>query len=166
MNKLVETRRRLLQGLVDKHGLSTAALMLGKPARQINDMLAGRKSFGDKVARQMEEEGELPRYYFDGIETNITVSDLYRTAEQPSKKNKVSITSNLNSFEEILLGCFRGMNLAHKEEMLFQANHFYRIDNPADKRANPFPPLSKEQREFLKAEYENPAERPRKTKSR
>ena len=40
--------------LVDRDGLAATARRFGKPDRQINDMLAGRKAFGEKVARSME----------------------------------------------------------------------------------------------------------------
>lgn len=30
-------------------------------------MLNGRKAFGDKVAREIERNAELPRYYLDGL---------------------------------------------------------------------------------------------------
>jgi hypothetical protein len=54
MNVLTEIRRANLRAIVDRDGLSSAAKRFGKPDRQINDMLAGRKSFGEKVARAME----------------------------------------------------------------------------------------------------------------
>jgi hypothetical protein len=157
MNKLVETRREMLKGLVEKHGLTATGIRLGKPARQLRDMIAGRKSFGDKVARAMEEEGELPPYYFDGIETEAKVKDLYTTG--PDGKKVLNVANNINTFEEMLLMCFRGMNLSHKEELLYQANHFYKIDNPHDKTANPYPPLSKKERNVLKSAYEFPLPR-------
>ncbi|RTL35398.1 MAG: helix-turn-helix transcriptional regulator [Rhodocyclaceae bacterium] len=56
MNKLAETRRDRLRQIVEKMGLSPAAKRFGKPDRQINDMIAGRKSFGEKVASDMETE--------------------------------------------------------------------------------------------------------------
>ena len=49
-----DTRRSKLQAMVDAEGLSVVAKKFKKPDRQIKDMLERRKSFGEKVARQME----------------------------------------------------------------------------------------------------------------
>lgn len=62
-----EIRRAVLRALVAKNTLAVTARMLKKPDRQLNDMAAGRKSFGDKVARAMEENAGLPRYYFEDL---------------------------------------------------------------------------------------------------
>ena len=63
---IANIRRANMQALVDRYGLSVVAKQACKPDRQINDMLAGRKSFGEKVARSIEEKmgilrGELDR---------------------------------------------------------------------------------------------------------
>lgn len=42
------------------------ARRLKKSESQINDTLAGRKSFGEKVARAMEKALDLPPYWLDG----------------------------------------------------------------------------------------------------
>lgn len=54
MNVDAEIRRENLRRIVEREGLAVASRKFGKPDRQINDMLAGRKSFGEKVAHQME----------------------------------------------------------------------------------------------------------------
>jgi len=54
MENPAEIRRKTLATLVARDGLANAAKKFGKPDRQLNDMLAGRKSFGEKVARAME----------------------------------------------------------------------------------------------------------------
>lgn len=54
MNAIAEIRRRALQKLVEQEGLSNVARRMRKPDRQINDMIAGRKAFGEKVARAIE----------------------------------------------------------------------------------------------------------------
>lgn len=56
MKKPDDIRRANLARLVDAHGLTAVGKRMRKPASQINDMLAGRKSFGEKVARAMERE--------------------------------------------------------------------------------------------------------------
>lgn len=67
MSYLPEIRRKNLQSLVDQYGLAEVARAVKKPASQINDMLAGRKSFGEKVARAMEDEWSSALHigYFD-----------------------------------------------------------------------------------------------------
>ena len=49
-----QIRRGIAQTYVDALGLTQAATRFGIPARQLADMLAERKSFGEKVARKME----------------------------------------------------------------------------------------------------------------
>lgn len=54
LNTAAEIRRKNLAMLVEKHGLAVVSRKVGKPDRQINDMLVGRKAFGEKVARAIE----------------------------------------------------------------------------------------------------------------
>lgn len=53
-NTTSEIRRRVLSGIVKRDGLAETARRFKKPDRQINDMIQGRKAFGEKVAREME----------------------------------------------------------------------------------------------------------------
>ncbi|HEY9279514.1 MAG TPA: hypothetical protein VIP51_05510 [Eoetvoesiella sp.] len=55
MSDITDTRRTVLQRLVDNEGLAAVAKKMQKPASQIKDMLARRKSFGEKVAREIEK---------------------------------------------------------------------------------------------------------------
>lgn len=59
------TRRKNLQTLVGTFGLAHVAKKAKKPDSQINDMLAGRKSFGEKVAREIEANLGLAHLYLD-----------------------------------------------------------------------------------------------------
>lgn len=67
MTTAAEIRRENLRILVSRDGLTATAHRFGKPDRQINDMVAGRKSFGEKVARAMEANyaPNLPRGWLD-----------------------------------------------------------------------------------------------------
>jgi len=74
MDDLAEKRRKILESLVTETvTLADVGRMFGKPDRQIKDMIAGRKSFGDKVARSMEayaiehEHENIHLYFFDGL---------------------------------------------------------------------------------------------------
>lgn len=53
-----EVRRAVLRALVERDGLAVVARRMGRPDRQINDMISTppRKSFGEKVARGMEQK--------------------------------------------------------------------------------------------------------------
>ncbi|WP_150124071.1 hypothetical protein [Cupriavidus nantongensis] len=69
--------------LVDQHGLAPVSRRLGKPASQISDMLAGRKSFGEKIARAMEVawDSDRPTGWLD----SEAASDL-RSTDLPAKE--------------------------------------------------------------------------------
>lgn len=64
-----DIRRERLRKFIDEHCSGNAAecaRRADKSESQINDMLAGRKSFGEKVARSMEEKLGLPEHWLDG----------------------------------------------------------------------------------------------------
>lgn len=60
-------RERLRQFIDDRYAgnVSRFAVSVGKSQPQIADMLNGRKSFGERVARSLEESLALPSGYFD-----------------------------------------------------------------------------------------------------
>ncbi|MET3632973.1 S24 family peptidase [Burkholderia sp. 572] len=72
MKELPDIRRQNLQTLVDEHTLAEVSRRTKKPARQISDMLAARKSFGEKVARAMEAswDPDLPPGWLDSERTD------------------------------------------------------------------------------------------------
>lgn len=51
---LITARRQLLAAEVELHGQANIARKTGKVDRQIGDLTAGRASFGDRMARQLE----------------------------------------------------------------------------------------------------------------
>ena len=59
--EIAEIRRHVAQRIVDELSLTAAANRFGLPPRQLADMLAGRKSFGEKVARRMEQSFDPAR---------------------------------------------------------------------------------------------------------
>ena len=67
MTDIPAIRRNNLQKIREKRFTSKAELArtLGRQPSQINDMLSGTKSFGDKIARDFEEKLKLPRGYLD-----------------------------------------------------------------------------------------------------
>lgn len=60
---VVVGRRALLSREIESQGLSVVAKKAGKPDRQINDMAAGRKPFGDRISKQIGPliRPDLPR---------------------------------------------------------------------------------------------------------
>lgn len=95
MNKYAEIRREKLRQIVEEMGLAAAARRFGKPDRQINDMLAKRKSFGERVAREMEEAfaPDLPAGWLD--EPMESVKDLVATTPpQPQPQPESSDISS------------------------------------------------------------------------
>ncbi|MDR1708596.1 MAG: helix-turn-helix domain-containing protein [Candidatus Accumulibacter sp.] len=60
---IAQRRRELLKAEISKQGLSVVARRANKPDRQINDMAAGRKSFGAEIAAEIGEmiRPDLPR---------------------------------------------------------------------------------------------------------
>lgn len=73
-----DLRRENLKRLVGSGKISTTARRLGKPSSQVADIISGRKSFGEKVARQMEAYAGLPEGYFDTRHDgeNVTMADI------------------------------------------------------------------------------------------
>lgn len=96
MNKYAEIRREKLRQIVEEMGLAAAARRFGKPDRQINDMLAKRKSFGERVAREMEEvfAPDLPAGWLD--EPMESVKDLVAVAQPQPQPELSDISSALD----------------------------------------------------------------------
>lgn len=86
-----EIRRITAQKIVDELTLTVAANRFGMPARQLSDMLAGRKSFGEKVARKMELafNSGLPPGWLDTSTSNTV---------QRTENDQVIITASRDDF--------------------------------------------------------------------
>lgn len=92
---IADTRRTVLRSLIEREFGGVArrlALRLEKPEGQINDMLANppRKSFGERIARAMEDKLELPQGYFDQPSNTTTVleaNEPKRAAYKPEPKH-------------------------------------------------------------------------------
>lgn len=96
---IVQIRRELLAAEVERQGQSVVANKAKKADRQIADMIAGRKSFGDKIAREI---GPLIRPDLPLDWLLSPSSDTKTTSNQASSqhdKNKES--AMLVSFPEV-----------------------------------------------------------------
>lgn len=101
-----DIRRAKLQAMVDAEGLSVVAKRFNKPDRQIKDMLQKRKSFGEKIARQMERDYKptsLPDRYFDNDDKTITLNiedrellEIMRLTVKLSPKKRTSLRNFLD----------------------------------------------------------------------
>jgi hypothetical protein len=60
-------RLKKLQADKKLPGLKEFAEFIGKKENQTSDLLLGRASFGEKVARSIEEKAKLPPGWLDGI---------------------------------------------------------------------------------------------------
>lgn len=78
MNKVADIRRANLRRLVERDTLASVSRRAGKPDRQINDMIAGRKAFGEKVARAIEGnlDPSRPAGWLDTpLDANVLIYD-------------------------------------------------------------------------------------------
>lgn len=143
MNTIADVRRANLRFLIERDGLSSVARRAGKPDRQLNDMVAGRKSFGEKVARAIESSldpslkpGWLDQPIYDadaGSGTMLLVSadHLSRSTNfepadkphssahiQPARKaTEPGAVIALSPAEHALLDAYRLMASADQEEI-------------------------------------------------
>lgn len=108
--EIADIRRKALAAIVDRDGLSTVAKKVGKPDRQINDMLAGRKSFGEKVARAIESSyaPDLPPGWLD------TEDKPQRIATAAPDVN-VAPGPAISHAEQALLDAYRATDAAGKK---------------------------------------------------
>jgi len=89
---IAEIRRKNLAALVDKYTLAGVSRKFKKPDRQLGDMIAGRKSFGEKVAMEMEKN-YAPDYPQGWLSSEITIDP-----DDPEYKSPSTI-SNSNNIE-------------------------------------------------------------------
>lgn len=72
-------RKRLRQWIDAKHGgnISAFAESIGRKQPQISDVLSGTKSFGEKLARRIEDRAQMPKRYLDGPDVYDQLTALY-----------------------------------------------------------------------------------------
>lgn len=72
---------RLKQFQADKRAFALADLgqLIGRKVNQVSDLINGRASFGEKVARSIEEAAGLPLGWLDDPENELQVLDLEAT---------------------------------------------------------------------------------------
>lgn len=94
-----DLRRKQLQSLVDRDGLSNVSRRLGKPERQINDMLKKRKSFGEKIARSLEKNSnpKLPNKWFDDDDE----IDIYKSIGRTKETLSIADSARVREFLEL-----------------------------------------------------------------
>ncbi len=97
-----ECRQNNLNFLVQKFGQSVVAKHTGKPARQIGDIVAGRKACGEKLARAMEANWK------DSTGQVLDLDTLGQPleAEDASSPFPDMLDSEVERFEEIVIPQF------------------------------------------------------------
>lgn len=112
-----DIRRSVLRTLIDQRfdGVDNQfAIAVGKPAGQINDMLAKppRKSFGSRIAREFENKLNLGKFYFEDL-ANACHGNVAKYESGPSSSapqgvaEEVADYLSLTSEERELLNGFR-----------------------------------------------------------
>ncbi|MVW80201.1 S24 family peptidase [Bordetella sp. 02P26C-1] len=78
-----DVRKQNLKYLIERFGQSQVAKWTGKPDRQLADMLAGRKSFGEKVARAMEQKWHETRGEIIELDSPVMARQMQEHGSQP-----------------------------------------------------------------------------------
>ena len=127
--EIADIRRKVLAAIVERDGLASVAKRVEKPDSQINDMLAGRKSFGEKVARAIEKKyaPDLPPGWLDKDDAPKSMS--CSASEQP---NPPCVDANLNKSTEFLAGNTTTVAFSKDEQELVKG---YRLASPREKRS-------------------------------
>lgn len=116
MKTVSDIRRATLSTIVGKYGLAATARKFGKPDRQIKDMLERRKSFGEKVARSMEQaydperapgwldveaaptsEGDIPACYAEPMTRQLVANE-----ESPRIRRIIDAVRSFRSDDGVL----------------------------------------------------------------
>lgn len=98
MREIEDIRRERLQAIVDTLGTPTASKKLGKPRRQLADILAGRATFGERIARSMEKNGDLAAGYFD---IDLTKTNASTKIQEPGNTYNTPLTMLLESLNKL-----------------------------------------------------------------
>ncbi len=107
METLAEIRRKNLLALVEENGLTSVAARVGRSAAQISDTIAGRKSFGEKVARAIEQKWDPSRElgWLD------TIHDVEHIRSISSTANTTDITIKQYDPEDVAGSMGHGLEL-------------------------------------------------------
>lgn len=110
------------------------ATAIGKPPGQINDMLSTppRKSFGAKIARQIEEKIGLEKYYLDNI-SNVGGTPAYNQ-ERPTplvaNQDRVEYQTLTDAERELIIG-FRNAPEEVKRHLVKSVAEYVKTDQKA-----------------------------------
>lgn len=104
-DSLATTRRARLRDLIEQRfdgNTSAFARAVKRQPQQVNDMLAGRKAFGEKVARAMEAalaetDNRVPDLWFDQVTPagKLTISVEAKTSHNPSLSQRALTHDNV-----------------------------------------------------------------------
>ena len=97
---LPDIRRRNLRRLIDERTDGNAAAfaeLVGKSPSQINDMLHGRKAFGEKAARSIESAAKLPLMALDIAPRDATLARYAVVEADPEQAMEVEFMDVMGS---------------------------------------------------------------------
>lgn len=112
---ITERRRKNLAALVNKYTQAKAGEKFNKPSRQLGDMIAGRKSFGEKIAREMERN-YAPHYPAGWLDSPVTI-DPDDLEDKPSNSS-AQPSNELTPRQQALLGLFEGLTASQQDALI------------------------------------------------
>jgi hypothetical protein len=104
VKKLADVRRARLRGVIDEKFWGRAAALaraVDRSPQAINDMLAGRKAFGEKLARHFEDKLSLPVGYLDALPTERREVDLPQQARPTTTGQTSTLPASIEQPEEV-----------------------------------------------------------------
>jgi hypothetical protein len=101
---LKDVRRGNLRRLIDEKfwgRAAAAARAIERPPQQVNDMLSGRKFFGEKIARHIEETLSLPVGYLDAPPNERREVDLPQQTRSTTAGQTSTLPASIEQPEEV-----------------------------------------------------------------
>lgn len=156
MNKIADVRRANLRFLIEREGLSSVARRAGKPDRQLNDMVAGRKSFGEKVARDIEshldpslkpgwldqptyDAGAVPAATLLAVAELLSLSANVEPAKHPARSEPASVSPSLERVGRVpLISWVQAGDWSHAADLLHPGEALEWIDTGVRVRPHTF----------------------------
>jgi hypothetical protein len=112
---LKEIRRERLKQFARKHGVledpSGLGKLIGKEPNQVYNLLSGKASFGEKVARSIEENAGLQRRWLDEEDLRVDAGSIKLSSEV------AELAAEIEKFEgptrdNVLAACYMAIKIA------------------------------------------------------
>lgn len=96
--QIKDIRIERLDALIKSSSLGYVSEKTKKPKSQLVDMIAGRKTFGEKVARSMEKNANLAAGYFD---IDLSKTNAATKIQEPANTYSTPLTMLLESLNKL-----------------------------------------------------------------